>query len=189
MGGLLYARGVIAAAVATAALVLPGPNVRVRDAAGVHVVTPPLARGEQRRDGSAVVAPGGARVAFVRYSPRHRGIYVVDLDGRHLRALQLLETTEQVRSLAWSPDGSALLVAVNGFKPGFVERIAVDTGARLDIWTFPGARHGTTVVYGWSRFAATLDEGPSTLYAVDPDGAVTAVAHAPGAPPPDWRSG
>src|SRR5581483_10904979 len=105
--------------------------------------TPPLAPGEHRLDAHAVLSPDESRAAFVRYAPRHRGVFIVGADGRGLRALLLLETTERVDSLAWSPDGSAVLLAINGFKPGWVERIGVDSRERLTVWTFPAARWGT----------------------------------------------
>src|SRR4051812_26819744 len=179
---------------APAAAAPPVGDAVVRDAAGhVHVVTPPVARGEHRLDTRPTLSPDESRVAFVRYAPSHRGVFVVGADGRGLRALRLLETTERVDSLAWSPDGTAVLVAINGFKPGWVERIGVDSRERLKVWTFPADRWGTVAAYGWSadgaamRFAATYGGvGPSLLLAGDGAGSPTVLERADGLPPSRW---
>jgi dipeptidyl aminopeptidase/acylaminoacyl peptidase len=191
----LFVVAIAAAALPLSAAAAPpgGNNVTLRDGAGhLHALTPALAPGEHRLDTKAAVAPDASRVAFARYTPRQRGIYVVDATGRGLHLLAVLEPTETVGSLVWSPDGGFLLAAINGFKPGWVERIDVAAGVRLKLWTFPGNRWGTVAGYGWAPdgsmlFAATYgDDGPSVLYAGAADAPPRPLARVEGLPPPRW---
>jgi hypothetical protein len=102
-----------------------------------HLPTAPL-----QVIGKPVFSPGGGRVLFTRSSDRdgafHFDLYVVDLDGRHLRLV-----ARDARSPAWSATGriafSRGAVCVLGRRDHRVRRVAPE-GSADPSWS-PGGGH------------------------------------------------
>lgn len=129
------------------------------------------ARAPQDQDLEARYSPDGRRIAFRRGVAPYSDLYVMDADGRNVRALTHIAS--RIRGHAWTRDGSALVFASNHAGPMALYAVDADTGALQALGVSPAeypdtARATDTVVYEIPRTHSTLSQlalagaGPAT---------------------------
>ena len=119
------------------------------------------ARAPQDQDLEARYSPDGRRIAFRRGVAPYSDLYVMDADGRNVRALTHIAS--RIRGHAWTRDGSALVFASNHAGPMALYAVDADTGALQALGVSPAeypdtARATDTVVYEIPRTHSTLSQ-------------------------------
>lgn len=118
------------------------------------------ARAPGDQDLEARYSPDGRRIAFRRGVAPYSDLYVMDADGRNVRALTHIAT--RIRGYAWTRDGSALVFASNHAGPMALYVVDVDgDGAIQPLGVSPAeypdtARATDTVVYEIPRTHSML---------------------------------
>ena len=144
-----------------------GPNwERERDLYAIYRVT--IADGALTRltdnkgpDTSASVSPDGTKVAFTGYTQKYRGyetrrIYVMDIDGKNLRALaDPADRSVDKTQPQWSPDGKYLYVSFEDHGADKVARVGLDGGIETLVPELGGGAGIVDMPYAGGAFSVS----------------------------------
>lgn len=115
---------------------------------------------------SPVFSPNGEAVAFVGMIEGKGGVWVIDVEGRHLE-----KVSDRIGLLQWSTDGNHLYLLQLGNFAGTLYRIDMRADAHRETTVATdlpfGGAHSSSCGRDW---ALSPDEAVVAYYGVDPDG-------------------